>query len=556
MIKLVLFFIRSAKSIQFSKGIVFAVVLASIIGGASNTAMVALINHALGMHGKPVSLIVAFAGLCVLQAISKFLSQVLLIRFASSTIAELRFKISQRIVSSPLRHLEEIGPHRLLAAITEDIPMIMAALTQGPSLCINSVIVAGCLVYMGWLSWRLLLLVTVSLLIGMAGYHFLEQRSKNLFRLARNEANVLLKDFRALLDGAKELQMHRKRRHEFLTESIGARANRVAGYRVSATTNYAVAQEWGELMIFVVIGLLIFLFSEFKGANTQVLTGYVLVFFYMTTPLQFILNSFPAVSQADIAVDRIEKMDLLLRSRQIQDSDKAVLRIPAEWRCIELNGVTHSYHREKENSSFTLGPIDLRIEPGELIFITGGNGSGKTTLVKLLTGLYSPESGDVYLNEDRVTDESRDAYRHLFSAVFSDFFLFDELHGMRDLDDKANAYLSYFQLDHKVKVQNGVLSTTELSQGQRKRLALLVAYLEDRPIFVFDEWAADQDPVFREIFYYQLLPELKQRGKAVIVVSHDDRYYRIADRIIKLDYGKLEEDFVHVAEGGQAGQSA
>jgi len=207
-----------------------------------------------------------------------------------------------------------------------------------------------------------------------------------------------------------------------------------------------------------------------------------------------------------------------------------------------LRAATHSYHREKENSIFTLGPIVLAITPGEMLFITGGNGSGKTTLVKLLAGLYTPEDGGIFLDGKEVTDENRDHYRQHFSVVFSDFFLFEKLLGLSIPDAQIQQYLVLLQLDHKVQVKNGELSTTELSQGQRKRLALLIAYLEDRPIYIFDEWASDQDPQFREVFYYQLLPDLKTRGKTIIVVSHDDRYYHVADRVIKLDYGKLDSD--------------
>ncbi|HEY9737473.1 MAG TPA: ATP-binding cassette domain-containing protein, partial [Trichocoleus sp.] len=171
-------------------------------------------------------------------------------------------------------------------------------------------------------------------------------------------------------------------------------------------------------------------------------------------------------------------------------------------------------------------------------------GSGKSTLAKLLVGLYSPEAGKVCLNGSPITDQTREAYRQLFSAVFADFFLFEKLLGidLADLDGEAQTYLERLQLAHKVRVSQGTLSTLNLSQGQRKRLALLTAYLEDRPIYLFDEWASDQDPYFREIFYHQLLPELKQRGKTVLVISHDDRYFMVADRILKLEYGQVVSD--------------
>jgi putative ATP-binding cassette transporter len=191
-----------------------------------------------------------------------------------------------------------------------------------------------------------------------------------------------------------------------------------------------------------------------------------------------------------------------------------------------------------------LGPINLSFQPGELVFLIGGNGSGKTTLVKLVMGLYEPESGEIHLDGKPVTNENRDDYRQRFSVVFYDFYLFERLFGLeaKDLDAESQKYLDLLQLSHKLEIRNGRLSTVDLSQGQRKRLALLTAYLENRPIYIFDEWAADQDPQFKEIFYYQLLPELKDQGKTIIVISHDDRYYGLADRLIKLESGKLEYD--------------
>jgi putative ATP-binding cassette transporter len=187
--------------------------------------------------------------------------------------------------------------------------------------------------------------------------------------------------------------------------------------------------------------------------------------------------------------------------------------------------------------------VDVTLQPGELAFLTGGNGSGKTTLAKVLTGLYAPESGEVRVNGRPVGPAQREDYRQLFSVVFGDSFVFDGFLGLgSDLDERARDYLALFGLADKVRVRNGLLSTTALSRGQRKRLALLTAYLEDRPVYVFDEWAADQDPSFREVFYTRLLPELKDRGKAVLAITHDDRYFGVADRLVRLDDGMLARE--------------
>ena len=196
---------------------------------------------------------------------------------------------------------------------------------------------------------------------------------------------------------------------------------------------------------------------------------------------------------------------------------------------------------DTDGRAFVLGAIDLTFRRGELVFIVGGNGSGKSTFVKLLTGLYSPQAGDIRVDERVITDDSREWYRQHFSAIFSDFYLFDRLLGLdhSTLASQASRYLKELELDTKLRLEDGRFSTTALSHGQRKRLALLTALLEDRPIYVFDEWAADQDQHYREIFYRRLLLDLRARGKTVFVVSHDDRYYHLGDRILKLEYGAL-----------------
>src|SRR5260221_474802 len=255
------------------------------------------------------------------------------------------------------------------------------------------------------------------------------------------------------------------------------------------------------------------------------------------------MNMLPQISRVNVAFKNVQDMGFTLTSQGVE---QVVVPPPAQpdWKELELRGVTHSYRRDGEAEDFVLGPINLSFHPGELTFITGGNGSGKTTLAKLLTGLYAPENGDIHFNHQKIDGQSQECYRQHFSVVFSDFFLFDELLGMvsPNLDEQARHYLENLKLTQKVRIEHGKFSTTELSQGQRKRLALLTAYLEGRPIYVFDEWAADQDPYFKNVFYTELLPALRSQNKTVLVISHDDKYYDLADRIIKLEEGRIVSD--------------
>jgi putative ATP-binding cassette transporter len=147
------------------------------------------------------------------------------------------------------------------------------------------------------------------------------------------------------------------------------------------------------------------------------------------------------------------------------------------------------------------------------------------------------------MNGVRVDQSNIEHYRQYFGAVFADFHLFEHLLGIEpaDLEKRAAHYIHKLGLEHKVKVDNQRFSTINLSTGQRKRLALITAYLDDKPIYLFDEWAADQDPEFKRVFYTVLLPELKAKGKTVIVISHDDTYFAHADRVVKLEEGRLDD---------------
>ncbi len=205
--------------------------------------------------------------------------------------------------------------------------------------------------------------------------------------------------------------------------------------------------------------------------------------------------------------------------------------------------MTHSYRNPDGTPGFTIGPLDLTVGRGDVVFLVGGNGSGKTTLAKLMCGLYLPQSGDVYLGDTRIVPSEVGGYRELFGAVFSDYFLFDGVDGAEDggQDRDMRTYLRSFDLSDKVSVTAGTYSTTALSQGQRKRLALLTACIENRPILLFDEWAAEQDPAFKRLFYRAIVPSLKSSGRTVIVVTHDDAYLDVADRVVKLEYGQIVE---------------
>ena len=524
------------------RGRMLLTTLLSVLSGACNAGLIFMVTAALKEKGmNPKTLLIAFIALGLGKIATNFASQVMLVNFAQGAVAELRRDLIRKILGVPLRNLEEIGSARILVALTDDVFNITQALLGIPFVSVNLAILVGGAIYMGFLSWQILLLVIGLILVGAVGYRLIVSSAFRSLNLAREEEDKLFGYFRALTEGIKELKLHRSRRGAFFFQNIQKTTEVFQRHNVAAESRFIASQNWSHLLYFALIGFILFLVPAIMTLSKDTLMGYVITTLYLMGPLAGVMTSVSVFGRANVALQKVESLGVSLAG---QSSDQCAMDRPeAEMMFdrLELKGVIHSYHREQDDSSFVLGPIDLTFRPGELVYLVGGNGSGKSTLAKIITGLYLPEAGEIRLDGEAVTSVNRDDYRQLFSAVFSDFYLFDNLLGLKspNLDSQAGEYLELFHLNHKVKIKDGVLSTTAVSQGQRKRLALLTAYLEDRPFYLFDEWAADQDPVFKNIFYTQLLPELKSRGKTVLVITHDDKYFDLADRIIKLDYGKL-----------------
>jgi putative pyoverdin transport system ATP-binding/permease protein len=523
-----------------SRVMILLSILVGIVSGVSSAALIALIHRALSLErATAAGLVGAFIGLALIRFSSGVAAEVLLIYLAQNAVLKLRIQLSRRILATSLRQLEELEAHRLLAALVDDVTSISLALINLPVLCINIVVLLGCLLYLGWLSWTVLLAVLYVMACGIITYQLVTRKGMDHLRLARDQWDRLVSHFHGLIEGAKELKLHQRRRAAFFTNLLERTTLRLRRHNIAGMSVYTMAGSWGNLLFFVLVGLLIFSLPDLREFDRQALTGYVLVLLFMMAPLSMTLNVIPTLARANIALQKLDTLGLSLASPATNGLTSEAPTRP--WTRLELSGVSVSYRCEGDERSFALGPLDLAFHPGELVFVVGGNGSGKTTLAKLITGLYVPEDGEIRVDGELITDENREAYRQYFSAIFTDFYLFESLLGLDDpgVDLLAHDYLEKLQLGHKVQVNGGQFSTLTLSHGQRKRLALLAACLEDRSFYVFDEWAADQDPHFKQIFYESLLLELKAKGKTVLVLSHDEKYYSVADRIIKLDYGQL-----------------
>ncbi|HTV31881.1 MAG TPA: cyclic peptide export ABC transporter [Methylocella sp.] len=527
-----------------SKSLLLFSVLAGLISGGSGAGLMTLINRSIeeGQRGA-TALAPAFFGLCFLSLFSGALSITLLSRVMQGNLYELRLWLCRRILATPLPHIQSCGPHRIMAALTEDIGSMAAAQQALPHLLIQGSKLVVALLYLGFLSPSLLALLLVFVICGLFSWQLPQKWAWKRLKLARETNDALFGHFRALTEGYKELKLDSRRRHAFLNGELGSTADLLRRKENNANLMLVLADRWSECLYYMLIGTVVFLVASAEEIPRETLTGFVLVILFIGEPLSAVVQWVPAIGRGIVAFRNIEALDLSKSAELDNGSVAETVDRAGMPLTIELFDVSYAYPGDDGVCGYRLGPVDLHIAPGELIFVTGGNGSGKTTLALLILGLYAPDKGEIRFGGQLITNENRESYRQNFSAVFADSYVFDSLLGYSsgDLLARANELLALLQLDTKLHILNGRFSTVDLSRGQRKRLALLAAYLADRPYYLFDEWAAEQDAVFRDFFYLEMLPELRARGKTIIVITHDDRYFHLCDRQLRLDMGQIKE---------------
>ncbi len=302
---------------------------------------------------------------------------------------------------------------------------------------------------------------------------------------------------------------------------------------------------FSQAFIYVILGAIVFVLPRLHPAISDKIVGTTTAMLFAIGPLSSLVSMLPVFGKVDIAIKNIygleAELDLKVNPDEVQP-------VNGEnrfnyFRQIELKGLFFRYENGDSSEAFSVGPIDLTIKRGEVLFIIGGNGCGKTTFLKALTMLYRPMEGSIKVDGSTVNNSNYVEYRELYSAIFYDFHLFEKLYGLENVDPKrVGDLLSLMQIENKTQFVDNGFTRLDLSTGQRKRLAMIVTYLEDKPIYIFDEWAADQDPQFKKFFYNDLLKKLKAEGKTVIAVSHDDRFFHCADRVIKMEFGKIIND--------------
>ena len=517
--------------------------LMGILSGLSVGALLATTNTMLHDDRGATGLLLTFIGLCFLSLLGEVLSDIGTNFIGQRLIAKLRSGLTSQILTAPIDQIERYKAHKISTILNQDIDTISDFFFVLSGFCIAVAVALGCLGYLAFLSWKMFAIAFVAVLIGTLVHNFARLRGMRGFAAARDRDEDLQLQYRAIVDGAKELRINRIRRLQLHKGGLGETIRSICTLRLQAVNIFVTANAFGSALFFLVVGCMLLMQIYYPVADKAVISGFVLVLLYVKGPIEQIVGALPLIGRAQLAFRHVADLSARFSQQEpdLLDNDRPVIEL--KMHRIELHNACYVFPRAANGQQFKLGPINLKIDAGETLFIVGENGCGKTTLVKLLTGLYQPSEGELLLNGCPVSPEMLDDYRQLFSAIFADYHLFANLisTGM-SAAERARTYLTQLEIAHKVDIRDGAFTTLDLSTGQRKRLALVQLYLEGREVLVFDEWAADQDPTFRRVFYRDLLPDFKRQGKTLIVISHDDRYFDAADRLIRLENGQIVEE--------------
>lgn len=518
----------------------FIVAMLSTVSGFSNALLIFIINEAII---KPdhfqFTLFLYFLVMLVTYVFGQRLVRSRLLKMTNNLVYSKRVYLLNQILSASYENFEQIENGKIEAGLNNDTETLSNFANIIITAATNIVTLLCCFVYLGILNKYALLISILVILIAGSIYYLVGKFANRIGEESRSIQNVFFRFINHLEYGFKELKLNLTKRNGFKNDMVQSCAD-YRDKRIRSDLAFANVFVVGEMLFTIVIGVVAFVFPVFlKDIQTSQLRMYVFVYIYMTGPLRVILNSIPQIINVNICYKRIQNLASELSSSkpaEIETTYKAD-ELPDSVQ-LELLNVEYSY-KNTNGDIFKVGPLNYQFNSGEIVYITGGNGSGKSTLAKLVTGLYTPDSGTIRLNQQEITSAQ---LRQVYSTVFSDYHLFENLYGVdaEGQKDKIAELLQVLQLDQKVTYSNNAFSTLKLSSGQKRRLALLVSYLENRPIYLFDEWASDQDPDFRKYFYETLLPELKRAGKCVIAITHDDRYFDLADKIIKMDFGKMK----------------
>ena len=530
------------------QGSLTRLVVVSAIGGASTTMILAAINAgSQAADNGRVSLWSAGIFIIALLLFIQAQHYILITTTAEigAIIHKLRVRLMDYVRRSELLPLERIGRAQIVAAITMETSTLTQASNTLAFAIQGALLIVLVAAYVAYLSFFAFALSVVIVGIGAGMFHAKSRQLAAEMREAATWENRLFDRLSDVLDGFKEVRLNRARSDELFDHSVEV-SRAAANLKIRTQSETYRRMIFLQSSLYTLLGAVAFVVPAFSSATADAsISKAVTALVFIVGACSGLVQSVPIIAAANAAADKIEQLEALLQ-RAVSTAEPIEDEKPqTHFDKIEMHDVEFSYIDKSSNAMFKVGPFNFTLNAGDLIILTGGNGSGKSTFMKLLAGFYRPDHGAITLDGVRVTDRNYETYRSLITAIFPDFHLFDRLYGIPDPDPaELDRLLTEFRLYDKTRLTGGEFRTVELSSGQRRRLALIVALLEKRPILLLDEWAADQDPEYRRKFYFELLPALSRAGVTIVAISHDDRYIEQMDvraRKLHMDEGRLFE---------------
>ncbi|OGV66597.1 MAG: hypothetical protein A2498_06235 [Lentisphaerae bacterium RIFOXYC12_FULL_60_16] len=531
----------------------------AVSSGLANGALLGIINGGTAAAAESEAkfqYLVLFIIAMLIFAYAKRISMTASIRTIEDMLLRIRIRTMQKLRVSDLEGVERFGKGDFYTRISQDTMTI----SQSAFFLVNNmqsaIMVACCLFYIAWLSpWAFIVTVAAVALSLVVYWTHRKGMTQNMTDMSAKESE-LVDAASHILDGFKEIRVNTGKNNA-VYERFHELAGQSKDLKVKTNDIFTFDIMFSQIFFYILIATIVFILPQFVATYSEVVIKTTAAILFVVGPLETIASTAPLVARSQAALKNLFDLEDSIDALPVETGTFNKESRFEGFTTITAEGLRYTYRDKQGNPLFTAGPLDLDFRRGEIIFFVGGNGCGKTTLMKLLTGLYRPETGTIKVDGERIEESAMQDYRELYAPVFADFHLFDRLYGLENVDPElVRSLLKEMELAGKTTFDQGRFTQLKLSTGQRKRLALVAALLEDREIYMFDEWAADQDPHFRKYYYDHILPDLKRRNKTVLVVSHDDRYWNTADRVVKLEYGRIERIETHRQGKPETGANA
>lgn len=529
------------ESSEFRRPMVTAIIVAGIINGVGVAVAVRAVESV-----KPgradIRTMLFFAACIVGYWISKEIVLNRTTTVLEQIIERLRLRILHKVRESDLLSFEAMDKGRIYATLASDAVGISTCAGMVINASSSLVMLVFTIALLAMLSMKALFMTV--LLVGIIVMYYMRHSrrvNEHLGHAAVRE-NEFFSNLNGFLAGFKELKLNRDKRQDYFEQELRQVVHATAEHRIEAGKALNHSLLIAHTYIFFTLAGIIFVLPVIAPAEANIIPILVPVILFSAGPLADVVSSIPALSKAEASISNIYQLeDEIDRSIASRPRDEAAVEIvsprPA-FQSLRCEGLTFQYPNGRH--AFKIQPTDFELPAGRIVFLVGGNGSGKSTLLKLLTGLYRPDAGRLLLNGEEIYDENVVKLREMFSPIFTDFHLFKRVLGQTKADEqRIRDLLARMELEGKTSIVGGQVTNLDLSTGQRKRLALVLSTLDDRPIHLFDEWAADQDPVFRKFFYEVLLRQMVAEGKTILAATHDDHYFHVADDVYMMEYGTL-----------------